>query len=112
MQASSPDAAVLKPSINLCDLPYELKELIAFKCDYFTYERLRACDSVFYSMPASKTVDFEEYRSVLSKLKAEKWQFGSDFEEYKKGFWNFSTKRAFGISLEARQSSRTKVQSL
>ena len=76
-----------KTSKNLCDLPYELKELIAYKCDYFTYERLRSCDSVFHTMPAFKTVDFEEYRVVLRKLRAEKWEFGSDCEEYEKGFW-------------------------
>ena len=86
--STSTTEKTLKPDINLCDLPYELKELIASKCDYFTYERLRSCDSVFHKMPAFKTVDFEEYQSVLRKLKVEKWKFGCDFEDYEEGFWD------------------------
>ena len=65
-----------KPLTKLSDLPYELKEQLAFRCDYWSYEKLRACDIVFHSMPASKTVQFEEFQNLLQKLELEIWKFG------------------------------------
>ena len=72
---------------NLSDLPYELKEKIAFSCDYWAYQKLRTCDSVFHSFPSCKIVDFGEFQSLLKGLRLEKWEFGSDYDEYEENFW-------------------------
>ena len=78
---------------TLDDLPYELKEIVLKNCDVLSYHRLRACDKLFYSMPASKTVSFNVYQSWVKKINAEKWAFGSDYEWYDSYFWTTESKQ-------------------
>ena len=79
--------SLMLASTNLSHLPYELKEQIAFRCEYWTYQKLRACDSVFNSFPACKIVSVGELQSLLKGVRLEKWEFGSDFEEWERKIW-------------------------
>ena len=83
----STGAGISKTSTDINDLPFELKELISFYCDYFGLCKLRSCSKTFKGLSLCKTVGFQEYQILLKHFGIERWQFQSDFQKWEEYYW-------------------------